>query len=122
MTKQPTIKDDLATVRNALYDGNQRAHEAMSRIEAHVARIGAEREQLITQLETDLIPHARRLEERVEGLQEVEQRLREFIDAFDSAAVELNSQEIDGRLPDTLPHPWHEEWLYHARAALTSSE
>ena len=45
-------------------------------------------------------------------------RLGELIDAVDTGNAEMNSVEIDTGDPDIQPHPWHEEWLHHARAAL----
>ena len=53
--------------------------------------------------------------DRIEAL---EKRLQEFITAFDAGAVEIASPEIDISDSDIPPHPWHEEWLYHARALL----
>lgn len=43
--------------------------------------------------------------------------LRQLIDAYDTNNLEMNSPEIGGE-NDIPPHPWHEEWLHHARAAL----
>ena len=43
--------------------------------------------------------------------------LESFIAAWDGKNVEMNSPEIGGH-DDIPPHPWHEEWLFHARAAL----
>ncbi len=43
--------------------------------------------------------------------------LSDAIKAFDSGALEMNSPEIGG--DDDIPaHPWHEEWLHHAREAV----
>lgn len=48
--------------------------------------------------------------------------LQIFIDAYDLRAVELNSPEMDGDHQNNIPpHPWHEEWLHQARAALTKA-
>lgn len=44
--------------------------------------------------------------------------LRQLVEAYDCHAVEMNSTEIGGD-HETPPHPWHEEWLYHTRAALS---
>ena len=49
---------------------------------------------------------------------ELVKRLGELIDAVDTGNAEMNSVEIDTGDPDIQPHPWHEEWLHHARAAL----
>src|SRR3990167_985413 len=38
--------------------------------------------------------------------------------AYDEGVLKFDSQEIDLGDPDIRPHPWHEEWLYHAHAAL----
>ncbi len=43
--------------------------------------------------------------------------LAEIVKAHGTGNLELNSPEIGGH--DDIPlHPWHEEWLHHARAAL----
>lgn len=52
--------------------------------------------------------------------------LTSLIEAFDADALEMNSPEIDGEPSGGYgvgqatipPHPWHEEWLSHARAAI----
>ena len=52
--------------------------------------------------------------------------LRSLISAFDEGALEMNSPEIDGEpsggygfdQESIPPHPWHEEWLFHARAII----
>lgn len=41
--------------------------------------------------------------------------LADFIAAYDSHNVELNSPEIQAG--DEAPYPWHEEWLSYARTA-----
>jgi hypothetical protein len=51
------------------------------------------------------------------GLRET---LQDFISAFDKGEIELNSQEID-RGEGDQPHPWHEEWIHHARMALSGA-
>ncbi len=39
------------------------------------------------------------------------------IKADDAGTLEMNSPEIGGE--DDIPvHPWHEEWLHHAREAV----
>lgn len=47
--------------------------------------------------------------------------LQNFIEAFDSGHIEMNSPEIDygDREP---PAPWHIEWLTYARAAIVSGD
>jgi len=48
-------------------------------------------------------------------------QLQQFLDAYDKGAVEINSPEIGGE--DDIPlHPWHEEWLHHARYAIAAYE
>ena len=49
---------------------------------------------------------------------EMAEALSSLIGAVDANALEMNSQEIDINDSDIPPHPWHEEWLYHARAIL----
>jgi len=46
--------------------------------------------------------------------------LRSFIEAFDNGAVQLSSSEIQVD-DDHPPHPWHEEWISHARAIAATS-
>lgn len=45
--------------------------------------------------------------------------LRQIIEAFDSHNLEMNSPDITVS-DEHPPHPWHEEWLHHARALLES--
>jgi hypothetical protein len=46
--------------------------------------------------------------------------LRDIINAVDTGNLEMNSPEIGGH--DDIPlHAWHEEWLHHARAALSKA-
>lgn len=45
--------------------------------------------------------------------------LADLIEAVDAHQLEMNSPEIGGDHPDNPPHYWHEEWLRHARAALS---
>lgn len=43
--------------------------------------------------------------------------IREFLAAYDEGQVQMSSPEIGGH--DDIPrHPWHEEWLHHAREAV----
>lgn len=43
--------------------------------------------------------------------------LGDLLDAYDTGNVQMASPEIGGDYPDDPPpHPWHEEWLYRARA------
>ena len=44
--------------------------------------------------------------------------LVEIIDAYDKGGIEFNSPEIGDPKNDIPMHPWHEEWLYYARAPL----
>lgn len=45
--------------------------------------------------------------------------IREFLAAYDEGQVQLSSPEIGGH--DDIPlHPWHEEWIHHAREAVKS--
>ncbi len=47
--------------------------------------------------------------------------LTNFIEAFDSGNLQIHSREIDPGDPEIPPHPWHEEWLSLARAALAEA-
>ena len=48
---------------------------------------------------------------------EMFEALRALIDAIDTGNLEMNSPEIGGH--DDIPqHPWHEQWLHHARDAI----
>jgi hypothetical protein len=44
--------------------------------------------------------------------------LSDFVEAFDSGNLQMNSTEIDPGDPEIPPHPWHEEWLSLVRAVL----
>ena len=48
---------------------------------------------------------------------EMRARLRELLEALDSGNLQMNSPDIDADPPER-PHPWHEEWLHHARKAV----
>ena len=52
----------------------------------------------------------------------VVEKMRELVAAVDSGSLEMNSPEIGGEDgdPGIPPHPWHEEWLYHTREALSA--
>jgi hypothetical protein len=47
--------------------------------------------------------------------------LAEIVKAHGTGNLELNSPEIGGH-DDIPPHPWHEEWLHHVRAALKETD
>ncbi len=58
-----------------------------------------------------------RLREAKEALAEL---LENIVGAFDGGALEMNSPDIGGH--DDIPtHPWHEAWMYRARAALSKA-
>jgi len=42
--------------------------------------------------------------------------LADIVEAFDAGQLQMNSPEI--QIGDEPPHPWHEEWLGYARAAM----
>ena len=51
---------------------------------------------------------------------ELVEALRNLINAIDTGNLEMNSPEIGGH--DDIPlRPWHEEWIYRARAALSKA-
>lgn len=65
-------------------------------------------------------------EERGSRAQEL---LRLFVEAFAAGAIQITSEKIagepgtgfddpNGPSPGYPPHPWHEEWLSHAREAI----
>lgn len=45
--------------------------------------------------------------------------LRHLFGAIDCGSLEMNSEEVGGGR-DVAPHPWHDEWLFYARAALAA--
>jgi hypothetical protein len=48
-------------------------------------------------------------------------QLRYLIEAIDAGSLKMDSPEIDlGN--GTEPFPWHQEWLYRARASLAALE
>ena len=48
--------------------------------------------------------------------------LTELFKAYDSGNLQMSSPEI-GEPENNIPlHPWHEEWIYNARAALAQQE
>jgi hypothetical protein len=62
-----------------------------------------------------LVEHYKARAERAEAV------VRQVIEAYDSGNLELNSPELDGDIESGIPpHPWHEQWLYHARQALAT--
>lgn len=44
--------------------------------------------------------------------------IRQAVEAYDSGNLQLSSPEIGEPESDIPMHPWHEEWLHYARAAL----
>lgn len=60
-----------------------------------------------------------RLEGEVARLRSI---VRQAIEAHDSGNLQLSSPEIGDPDNDIPMHPWHEEWLHHARAALNIHE
>lgn len=48
--------------------------------------------------------------------------IRQAVEAYDSGNLQLNSPEIGDPENDIPMHPWHEEWLHYARAAIIADE
>jgi hypothetical protein len=44
--------------------------------------------------------------------------VKQMLEAFDGGHVELNSPDIGDPENGVAMHPWHEEWMHHARAAI----
>jgi hypothetical protein len=44
--------------------------------------------------------------------------IRQAIEAYDNGNLQMDSPEIGEPENDIPMHPWHEEWLHYARAAL----
>lgn len=56
---------------------------------------------------------------KVAALSDAVKALEDILRAVDTGNLELNSPEIGGH-DHIPPHPWHEEWLYRARAIIST--
>lgn len=69
-------------------------------------------------VEIECLAEITRLRSESEALRNL---LAEIVKAHGTGNLEMNSPEIGGH--DDIPlHPWHEEWLHHARAALKETD
>lgn len=66
---------------------------------------------------TAALEHARALVGQHDKTSKLDLVIRQFIAAYDAGNVQISSPEIGGH-DDIAPHPWHEEWLHHAREAI----